>query len=166
MTAVLSLGKLCEDHGYSCEWVSGHKPRLTKKRERHLLQDRQFRTSCRSRAVHQSCKQFVFIIAVTGLVEKRRGTSTRELVQLASSSSSSSVFERSDGQATRRLVPFLEIQNQNEKRRDRKNSKDPLADLPDWLQDFKENLKETELHASRTQFSGIRSSTSYEIREA
>ena len=28
--AVLSLGKLCEDHGYSNEWVSGHKPRLTK----------------------------------------------------------------------------------------------------------------------------------------
>ena len=28
--SVLSLGKLCEDHGYSCEWVSGQKPRLTK----------------------------------------------------------------------------------------------------------------------------------------
>ena len=28
--AVLSLGKLCEDHGYSYEWVSGQKPRLTK----------------------------------------------------------------------------------------------------------------------------------------
>ena len=28
--AVLSLGKLCIDHGYSYEWVSGHKPRLTK----------------------------------------------------------------------------------------------------------------------------------------
>ena len=27
--AVLSLGKLCEDHGYSYEWVSGQKPRLT-----------------------------------------------------------------------------------------------------------------------------------------
>ena len=27
--AVLSLGKLCEDHGYSCEWVSGQKARLT-----------------------------------------------------------------------------------------------------------------------------------------
>ena len=24
--AVLSLGKLCEDHGYSCEWTSGQKP--------------------------------------------------------------------------------------------------------------------------------------------
>ena len=28
--AVLSLGKLFEEHGYSCEWVSGQKPRLTK----------------------------------------------------------------------------------------------------------------------------------------
>ena len=28
--AVLSLGKPCEDHGYSNEWVSGQKPRLTK----------------------------------------------------------------------------------------------------------------------------------------
>ena len=28
--AVLSQGKLCEDHGYSREWVSGQKPRLTK----------------------------------------------------------------------------------------------------------------------------------------
>ena len=28
--AVLSLGKLCEDHAYSYEWVSGQKPRLTK----------------------------------------------------------------------------------------------------------------------------------------
>ena len=27
--AVLSLGKPCEDHGYSYEWVSGQKPRLT-----------------------------------------------------------------------------------------------------------------------------------------
>ena len=29
--AVLSLGKLCKDHGYSHEWVSGQEPRLTKK---------------------------------------------------------------------------------------------------------------------------------------
>ena len=28
--AVLSLGKVCKDHGYSCEWVSGQKLRLTK----------------------------------------------------------------------------------------------------------------------------------------
>ena len=28
--AVLSLGKLCKDHGYSYEWVSGQEPRSTK----------------------------------------------------------------------------------------------------------------------------------------
>ena len=28
--AVLSLGKLCEEHRFSCEWASGQKPRLTK----------------------------------------------------------------------------------------------------------------------------------------
>ena len=28
--AVLSLGKLCEDHGYSYEWTSGQKPQLIK----------------------------------------------------------------------------------------------------------------------------------------
>ena len=27
--AVQSLGKLCKDHGYSCEWVSGQEPHLT-----------------------------------------------------------------------------------------------------------------------------------------
>ena len=28
--AVLSLGKLCEDRGYSCEWTNGPKPNLIK----------------------------------------------------------------------------------------------------------------------------------------
>ena len=28
--AVLSLGKLCDEHGYTYEWVSGKQPRLTK----------------------------------------------------------------------------------------------------------------------------------------
>ena len=29
-SAVRSLGKRCEEHGYSCEWASGQKPHLTK----------------------------------------------------------------------------------------------------------------------------------------
>ena len=32
--AVLSLGKLCEDHGYTYHWTSGQKPHLTKKGKR------------------------------------------------------------------------------------------------------------------------------------
>ena len=48
---VISLGKLCKEHGYSCEWVSGQEPRLTKKWEEHYLQNWLFRTSCRARSV-------------------------------------------------------------------------------------------------------------------
>ena len=29
-TSVLSLGKLCDEHGYSYEWISGNKPHLIK----------------------------------------------------------------------------------------------------------------------------------------
>ena len=84
----------------------------------------------------------------------------RELVQPASSSSSSSVLERSDEPASRRLVQFPEIQNLQLKRwSDKKNSKDPLADLPDWLQDFRRNSERKRIACIRTQFSGIGSGT-------
>ena len=46
-TAVLSLGKLCEDHGY----LSGcqrSKATMDHKWEKYFMQNRQFRTSCRS----------------------------------------------------------------------------------------------------------------------
>ena len=131
-----------------CGWVSGQKPRLTKEGKIIL---------CNT--------ENVVPLVVPGLsTHLERGLSStspsqdslrreaeqapRELVQPASSSSSSSVSERSDELASRRLVPSPEIQNQNKMRSDRKDSKDPLADLADWLQDFKENLKETALHAS------------------
>ena len=35
--AGLSLGKLCEEHGYSCEWASGQKPHLTTKDGKNVL---------------------------------------------------------------------------------------------------------------------------------
>ena len=36
--ALFSLGKLCEDHGYTYHWTSGRKPHLTKKGKRIWLQ--------------------------------------------------------------------------------------------------------------------------------
>ena len=44
--AVLSLGKLCQDHGYTYHWTSGPKPHLTKKngKKKHQLQKIQLRT--------------------------------------------------------------------------------------------------------------------------
>ena len=42
MPAVLSFGKLCEEHGYSYEWVSGQEPPLTKKRRKFICKTDNF----------------------------------------------------------------------------------------------------------------------------
>ena len=51
--AVLSLGKLCEDHGYSYEWVSGKRTTVDQRGEDNCMQNGQPRTSCCSRDIHQ-----------------------------------------------------------------------------------------------------------------
>ena len=66
----------------------------------------------------------------------------------AASSSSGSVFERSDDMASGNWCELFKAQNKCKKRDDRKNSDDPSADHLDWLEDLKENLVDTELHAS------------------
>ena len=76
--AVLSLRKLCEDHGYSYEWVSGHKPRLAKE-EKTII-----------------CKTDNFVpLVVPGL-----STSSIRRQHL---SSTRPAQERSDGSAKRRV---------------------------------------------------------------
>ena len=42
--AVLPLGKLCEDHGYTYRWTSGQKPQLIKKWQKDRLQYGEQRT--------------------------------------------------------------------------------------------------------------------------
>ena len=66
----------------------------------------------------------------------------------ASSSSSGSVSERSDEMAPGNWCDLPKTQNKNRKRDDRKKLDDPLADLPEWLEEFKENLVDTDLPAS------------------
>ena len=65
--AVQSQGKLCEDHGHSFEWGQRSNATIDAKWEKYHLQDRQFRTSCRSRMIRQFWKEFVLQIAITGL---------------------------------------------------------------------------------------------------
>ena len=78
--AVLSLGKLCEEHGYSCEWVSGQKPRLTKQGKNIL------------------CKTEDIVPLVVPGLSSNSGTrsSSTSLPQDSSSTSSSPATERSD----------------------------------------------------------------------
>ena len=125
--ALLSLGTLCEDHGYSYELVGGQRPRFTPNGKSII------------------CKTDNFVpIVVPGLSVNSGSSSSptsqsqdslREDAHLvsgnraASSSSSGSVVERSDEQATRRL-------EQESLKSDKKHANDPLADLPFWLEEF------------------------------
>ena len=142
--AVLSPGKLSKTTDTPIyEWVSGQKPRLTKDGKTVI------------------CKRDNLVPLVVP------GLSTN----LESSSSSASLSQDSlkkgrkeePGNWWHLLQVHLEVQHlsevtnyqpgdSNKKRSDRKNSRGPLADLPDWSQDFKEILKETELHASAYSF--------------
>ena len=58
---VLSLGTLCEDHGYSYERTSS-KATPDQTREDYFKQDGQPRTSCCPWVIHQFCLQLVFNI--------------------------------------------------------------------------------------------------------
>ena len=60
--AVLSLGKLCEEHGFSYEWASGQRPQLTKQKKSTLCRTDNF-VPCLPRVVLQFRCGFVFNIA-------------------------------------------------------------------------------------------------------
>ena len=49
--AVLSLGKLCDENGYSYEWINGQKPHLIKKRDSDSLLHGELRSYCGSMLV-------------------------------------------------------------------------------------------------------------------
>ena len=48
---VLSLGKLCDENGYSYDWINGQKPHLIKKRDSDTLQYGELRSYCGSKLI-------------------------------------------------------------------------------------------------------------------
>ena len=84
--AVLSLGNLCEDHGYSFEWVSGQKPRLTKE----------------GKTIKCKTENFVTLVVPGLSTDSGSVSSSTSPPQDSSSSSSSPVLERSDEMAPRK----------------------------------------------------------------
>ena len=57
--AVLSLGKLCDENGYSYEWINGQKPHLMKKYS-NTMQHGELRSDRGSRLVNEFFLQFSF----------------------------------------------------------------------------------------------------------
>ena len=86
--AVLSLGKLCEDYGYSYEWARGQKPRLTKEEQTITGKTEKILPLVVFGLSSNSGNQFVLQIATAGLV----------------STSSSPPPERSDEPRTSKLA--------------------------------------------------------------
>ena len=108
--AVLSLGKLCEDHRFCYEWVSGQKPRLTKQGKTIV------------------CKTENFVLMVVPELSSSSSTSFTSQLRSEVTSSHQELFSRNPA-------------------RDSKDSHDRLRDLPEWLEEFTDNLEDTELPA-------------------
>ena len=133
--AVLPLGKLCEDHGYTYHWTSGQKPYPAKQGKRidcNISNDVPF--------------------VVPGL---SASSSTTPTPTSSSSSSQDSVFNinryiqnqvsgrsGSTSEELRRnpLHRSTETENKNKNEGREEVQSDLLHDLPDWLQDFREKL--------------------------
>ena len=150
--AVLSLGKLCDENGYSYEWINGQKP--------HLIKD----------GIRIICNTENFVpIVVPGLSSSSSGSSSTSKTpsrqeshssssSLASSSSSSSssptlseiqMREREDGNSSD--ISPVQVSNSVDDRSgqpeettiERGNSLN--SEIPEWLQEFRENLVDDEI---------------------
>ena len=128
--AVLSLGKLCEDHGYSAEWVSGQKPRLTKE----------------GKSI--ACKTDNFVPLVVPGLSTGSGSNSSSTSTSQDLCSESPALERSGELATREWCGSSSKTKTKLKRGDdSRDADDRLRDLSEWLEEFTDNLVDTELHA-------------------
>ena len=133
--AVLSLGKLCEDHGYTFHWTVGQKPPLTKKGK--II-------DCSI----SNCVPFV----VPGLSTSSSATPTPTSSSSSSEDSVSNVSTYTESPVPERsgctseelrgnpLHNPKETENKHTNEGREEVHSDLLHDLPDWLQEFRENL--------------------------
>ena len=160
--AVLSLGKLCDENGYSYEWINGQKP--------HLIKD----------GIRIICNTENFVpIVVPGLTSSSSTSSSslrtpiKQESHSSSSSSSSSPFSPTVGEMSFRAredalnsdispVPVSELvddrigepvepkptKSQKQKKERTPNERENLCDdleILEWLQEFREILVDDEI---------------------
>ena len=143
--AVLSLGKLCDEHGYSYEWTNGQKPHLILNGIRIQWKTENFVPIVVPGLSTSSTSSFPSSTSMT--------RSRQEIDHPASSSSSSTsptTTTSSDSETREREdlsgidshpvpVSSSHVEEMIERR-------DPLcADIPEWLQECRENLVDDEI---------------------
>ena len=128
--AVLSLGKLCAENGYSYEWINGQEP--------HLIKN----------GIRIPCNTENFVpIVVPGLSSSSSGSSStlRTPMKQERHSSSSSSTSSSSPTGKPEEIQANKIPKTNKKESKREQS-DPLcSEIPEWLQEFRENLVDDEI---------------------
>ena len=126
-SAVLSLGKLCEEHGCTYEWASGQKPHLT------------------------HCARQKISFFVPGLSSSSSSSSSSTpFPQDSSSTSPSPARLRSDdtnAQASGDRGDPPKIKNKKKKTGNNQATRSRLRDLPEWFEEFTDNLEDTEVPA-------------------
>ena len=158
--AVLSLGKLCDENGYSYEWINGQKP--------HLIKDG-IRIICNT-------ENFVQIV-VPGLSSSSSASSSTSRTPMKQESHSSSSSSASSSSPTVSEIRTREREDRIEsdispvqvsnsvddrsgrpdetqankntksnKKESKKEQSDSLcSEIPEWLQEFRENLVDDEI---------------------
>ena len=126
--AVLSLEQLCEDHGFSYHWTSGQKPHLTKN----------------GRKIHCSFPNFAPFCLSTSSSTSSSPASSSSSSQDTVISTENPAIERSEitSEESRRNPSrgSAETENTNKIEDDEELRSELLQVVPEWLQDFKENL--------------------------
>ena len=147
--AVLSLGKLCDENGYSYEWINGQKP--------HLIKN----------GIRITCNTENFVpIMVPGLSSSSSGSSSTSRTPMKQESHSSSSSSSSSSSPTvispvpvshsvddRSGQPDDETQANETPKTNKKETTiergNPLcsddSEIPEWLQEFRENLVDDEI---------------------
>ena len=160
--AVLSLGKLCDENGYSYEWINGQKPRLNKNGIRIQCNTENFvpimvpglsassslgsdpstpRTLSRQES-HCSTSSSSWSSSPTV-----SDTKTREREDRIESDISPVIVSTTDDERSGR--PDVDQANKttktNQKRATERTGKPLYSENPEWLQEFKENLVDDEI---------------------
>ena len=126
------LGKLCEDRGFSYHWTSSQEPHLTKK-ARDLIAI--YQTICHSLSLvylRVSLQNYFIIIFITGFCIWRQ--------QIHRKSSTRKKWKYEWGASGRPAAWIHRTENKYKNEGHEEVQSDLLHDLPDWHQDFRENL--------------------------
>ena len=136
--AVLSLGKLCDEHGYSYEWINCQKPPLIKNG---------IRIQCNTENFVPIVVPGVSTSSSSSLLSSTSMTPSKQEIDHSKSSSSSStsptmtVSSDSDNRAKADMCGTdSDPASVSSSHVERKERGDPLcSDIQEWLQEFKEN---------------------------